>query len=430
MLLLLACTGVSIEVPLDSDVVPVETATPDTDEPQNHLGGESAEIFDDEVIHRLVVTTDASDWTGIQNDPASERYIRATVQLGEVQVEDVGLRFKGSWGSLFWCADGTLDCDKLNLKLDFHEYESEQRFYGLKKLNLHAMEVDDANMREHLAYTVWRGAGVPAPRTGWTTVVVNGEEMGLFLLVEQVDGRFTRDRWDDAGEGDLYKEVWLTETSTSGWREGLVSNRDESPTPERMAEMATELTTSDGDAFEDALDRWMDREELASFLAAMELTGSFDSIAAFYCGGWGGCGNHNFFWYDTGDRVRLIPWDMDRSYDVPVPLFESHDVPHWTETAPCEPVTALMGLQVMPPGCDPFLKRLQPVLTEDYLAAIQTLRDGPASLASLTSEVDRLELLLRDAVAADPHGPSMDEWSTALTDLRSDLQTLDARYAP
>jgi hypothetical protein len=178
------------------------------------------------------------------------------------------------------------------------------------------------------------------------------------------------------------------------------------------------------------MDRWMDREELASFLAAMELTGSFDSIAAFYCGGWGGCGNHNFFWYDTGDRVRLIPWDMDRSYDVPVPLFESHDVPHWTETAPCEPVTALMGLQVMPPGCDPFLKRLQPVLTEDYLAAIQTLRDGPASLATLTSEVDRLELLLRDAVAADPHGPSMDEWSTALTDLRSDLQTLDARYAP
>ena len=429
MVLLLACTPPSLEVPLDSDVVRVETAVPDSGEPDSKLGGESSEIFDSEVMHRLVVTTEPGDWTAIQNDPASERYIRATVQLGDVVAEDVGLRFKGSWGSLFWCADGTLQCDKLNLKLDFHEYETEQRFFGLKKLNLHAMEVDDANMREHLAYTVWRGAGVPAPRTGWTTLAVNGEEMGLFLLVEQVDGRFTRDRWED-GDGDLYKEVWLTETDASGWRQGLVTNRDESPTPARMAEMARDLTTTDGDDFEQALDRWMDREELARFLAAMELTGSFDSVAAFYCGGWGGCENHNFFWYDTGALVRLIPWDMDRSYDVPVPLFESHDVPHWTETAPCEPVTALMGLQVMPPGCDPFLKRLQPVLTDDYLAAIQTLRGGPASLATLTAEVDRLELFLQDAVAADPHGPSIDDWSASVKDLRADLLTLDARYAP
>ena len=418
ILALLACDPLSVDAPpLEETDTPIDSPI----EEDLDFGGDSNELFDDAVVHAIEVTADPSDWASIQANPENEQYIRVTVEMGDVRVEDVGLRFKGSWGSLYWCADGTLDCDKLNLKLDFHEYRDEQRFYEVKKLNLHATEIDDSNVREHLAYKVWRGAEVPASRTGWTTLRVNGEDMGLFLLVEQVDGRFTRHRWDE-GDGDLYKEVWFTETSSAAWSAGLQNNAGEA-NPARMAQVATDFSND----FEAALDQHMDRDALVRFMAAMEITGSFDSVAAFYCG-WGDCTNHNFFLYDHGDRVELLPWDMDRSYAVPVPIFETHGVPSWTQPTSCEPMSVLMDLKVMPPNCDPFLAGLAEAVGSDSLAMRRTLLDGPASLELLLAEVDRLETLLRPFVEADPHGPTVAEWEAGLADFRQDLKTLDERF--
>ncbi|MCP4804924.1 MAG: hypothetical protein GY913_16660 [Proteobacteria bacterium] len=421
----LACTATipQVEPPegQDSDAPVVEDTG---EEPDLHFGGDSEEIFAPETIHRFVVTTTDADWAWLQDHAGDEEYVEATVELDGLVVEDVGLRFKGSWGSLFWCVDGTLDCDKLNLKLDFAEYEPEQRFFDLKKLNFHAMEIDDSNTREHLAYTVWRDAGIPASRTGWATLEVNGEEMGLFLLVEQVDGRFTRHRWGDEGEGDLYKDVWFSETSTNGWESGLETNTDESPTPERMAGMAQDLAGSDD--FLATLEQYTDPDAINRFLAVSELTGSFDSIEAFYCG-WGDCGNHNFFVYDKGDEVVLIAWDMDRSYDVPVPLFDVEEIPRWYEDSDCERIRVGFGVDVLPPPCDPFFQGFAP-MSETYDAQIQDLREGPAELEALLAEVDRVEELIRTEVEADPHGPSVAEWEASLSDFRSDLAELDGRY--
>jgi spore coat protein CotH len=421
LLALISCTSPHVETAPPDTEAPADD-TQDTRDTSVEHGGASDALFDPARVHTIHVTADESDWAAIQRNPERERYIRVTVEMGDVRVDDVGMRFKGSWGSLFWCADGTFDCDKLNLKFDFHEYVDAQRFYDVKKLNLHAMEVDDSNVREHLAYTVWRGAQVPASRTGWTTLRVNDQDMGLFLLVEQVDGRFTRHRWDH-GDGDLYKETWFTETSTAAWAAGLQNNA-ESGTPERMAQMAQEL---DAD-FETALDAWMDRDALVRFLAAMDVTGSFDGVAAFYCVGGGRCDNHNYFVYDRGDQVLLLPWDMDRSYDVPVPVFEVHGVPHWTEPTACEPMPALLGLYVMPPSCDPFLAGLAPLIGDDVVTMRRSLLDGPASLDVLLAEVDRVEALLRPYVEADPHGPTVQEWEAGLADFRSDLRSLDARF--
>ena len=130
ILALLACD------PLSADAPPLEETDTPSDSPIEEdldFGGDSEELFDDAVVHAIEVTADPSDWARIQANPENEQYIRVTVEMGDVRVEDVGLRFKGSWGSLYWCADGTLDCDKLNLKLDFHEYRDEQRFYEVKK---------------------------------------------------------------------------------------------------------------------------------------------------------------------------------------------------------------------------------------------------------------------------------------------------------
>ena len=46
------------------------------------------------------------------------------------------------------------------MKLSFNKYDDDQRFYGMKKMNLHAMMNDNSLMRECLAYTLYRTMGV------------------------------------------------------------------------------------------------------------------------------------------------------------------------------------------------------------------------------------------------------------------------------
>jgi CotH kinase protein len=92
----------------------------------------------------------------------------------------VGVRLKGE-GS-FQNLDG-----KAAFKLKFSEFVKGQKFLGLKGMTLNNMLQDPSMVHETLAYRAFRAAGVPAPRTGYADVRVNGEEFGLHLNVETLD---------------------------------------------------------------------------------------------------------------------------------------------------------------------------------------------------------------------------------------------------
>src|SRR6185503_18950223 len=49
------------------------------------------------------------------------------------------------------------------------------------------MVQDDSMVHETLAYTLFHAVGVPAPRTGFAYVRVNGAAYGVYLDVEQLD---------------------------------------------------------------------------------------------------------------------------------------------------------------------------------------------------------------------------------------------------
>ena len=59
-----------------------------------------------------------------------------------------------------------------------------QPLLGLKKLTLNNMVQDGSMVHETLAYQTFRAAGVPAPRTGYAFVRVNGEPYGVYLNLE------------------------------------------------------------------------------------------------------------------------------------------------------------------------------------------------------------------------------------------------------
>jgi spore coat protein CotH len=247
------------------------------------------------------------DWAWLNENELLEQYVPATLLFEGEAISQAAVRYKGFFGALRLCfVGGERSCDKLSLKLKFSEYDDSLRFHGLKRLNFHSMEGDPTKLHDMLGYGLFREAGVFAPRTTYAKLVVNGELLGLFAVVEQIDGSFTRSRFADGGRGNVYKEVWPVGTSDQMYLDALRTNREEEPSVEKMARFAADLAAAADDTFVPLLEEWTDFDALMNYLAVDRVIDNWDGIVAWYCVpeafasvmGRSGCFNHNYYWYE------------------------------------------------------------------------------------------------------------------------------------
>lgn len=411
-------------------------------------GQGSAYLFDDTQLRTYELIVAPADWEQLNGNIRAEEYVPATLRFEGIDYAGAGVRYKGAVGSLqnqgpideiAPCFDAggnylPANCPKLSLKVSFNEYDSEGRFFGVKKLQFHSMHADPSKLREALAYSLFRDSEVYAPRTAFARVVVNGELLGLYVLVEQIDGRFTRERFPDGGKGNLYKEAWPVAQTAQPYLDALKTNEDENPSVDKMVRFATALASATDQTFEATLEQWMDVDLLVRKMAVDRAIDHWDGIVAWYCPGLA-CFNHNYYWYEstTEDRVWLIPWDVDRSLDAPPPIRTTYGMPDWDETTSCDPIAIFFGITGRPPHCDSFIGRMADQLWDRYAAASRVLLDGPYSVAAVDPKLDRWAALIADAVEEDPHLDSS-SWQAAVLDLRADVadlrELIEAKLAP
>ncbi len=358
-----------------------------------------------------------------------EVYVPAQVCFDGVLVGQVGVRYKGSYGSLYGCFDGNGErtCDKLSLKLKFDEYQPELRFFGQKRLNFNAAIWDLTYLRERLGYDTFRAMGIEAPYAAWATLRMNGESLGLFGMVEQIDGRFTADRWPDHPDGNLYKEAWPGSTLGQWVNERLKTNEELADTASFVAfsEAMAEPYSSD---LRQTLAQHMDEEALGRYMAVDDAIANWDGVTAVYVSeleDWSG--NHNFYLYeDTAGHFTLIPWDLDAAM-----TFSSGYgvVPRWTELP--EDCGAHYPVwtgesQVLAPGCNNLFRALASDLS-DYRAAAEELLDGPFAEKHLLAAIDRHAALIRSAAAQDPFGPGESGFTGAIAAMKAEIPLLRER---
>jgi len=82
------------------------------------------------------------------------------------------------------------------------------RFEGRTALNLVAEYADATMLAEKLSYDVLAALRVPAPRTKYVRLLINGEYMGLFLDIEQVNKSFLRAHEFADRDGTIYRTGW------------------------------------------------------------------------------------------------------------------------------------------------------------------------------------------------------------------------------
>jgi spore coat protein H len=88
------------------------------------------------------------------------------------------------------------------------EFPSGVEFQGRDELNLVAEYQDCTMMAEKLAYDTLAAMGVPAPRTKYVRVVINGKYQGVFVDIEQVDKHFLEAHELADEDASIYRCGW------------------------------------------------------------------------------------------------------------------------------------------------------------------------------------------------------------------------------
>lgn len=419
-----------------------EPDTSDDNAEPRYASGDSSYLFDQDKLHTFELTLSNDALLTLDADPTAEEYVEGSLTFEGETIETVGIRYKGSVGAFVGCLSGpdplnpsgSKTCTKLSMKVKVN-WEGEDTFYGVKKLQLHSMNLDQSQMRERLGYHLFREMGIPGPRAVHAMVTLNGVNVGLFTLVEQIDGRFARENFED-GTGNVYKEVWPVDaagqpTPEGQILEGLKTNENEDPTVARMQAFGQALADATPEAAGDVITEFMDVDQTMAYAAVDRTIRHDDGPFHWYCFGAGSCSNHNYYWYEDPitQQLHLIPWDLGNAFENlrrnANPVTPVGDA--WGEiTNDCDAYT--MPGTFAPQrsaACDPLMGGWV-TFDAQYNAAVDRFLAGPFSAPEVDAVLDAWAEQIREATAAaaEAHSdaPTVAQWEASLQILRSDIE--------
>ena len=295
---------------------------------EQYLNSSSDFIFDQNELRTFELKLTEKDLEKIDNDPTAEQYVEGMLIFEGDTISPVGIRYKGSVGAWVGCVDGPnlfepsgkKICTKLSIKVKINWKGRDERFYGLKKLQFHAQNLDKSHLRERLGYWLFKAMGVETSRSVHARLVINGEFSGLYALTEQIDGAFTDYHFDDK-DGNLYKEVWPLYMNGKPMNpqsliSALKTNEDDNPSTDIISGFADKLSNAEKLNIPNIISEYMDINKIISLAVVDRTIRHDDGFLHWYCDE-GECSSHNFYWYEEPNKkkVNLIPWDLDNAFE-------------------------------------------------------------------------------------------------------------------
>jgi len=303
-------------------------------------------IFQTTKLHRIHVTMPADEWSVLQTSQVrgaqGGRGTDYTDQLGRlihvgggfggyfpwgkatiriedggrlVEFKDVGIRYKGNLSFQRSSATAPLAAN-FKVKLDVHGTKG--TWDGIKTFNFHYGNVDTSKMRDVIAYSLFRAAGVPSPRTAQAELIFtvpgiyDRVSAGTFAFIEDVNDTFL-ERVMPPGRGLLMKPegtrggIQNLGDTWSSYATLYKPERDATPAEQRRLIALAQLVSQPEVArFRHEIHQHLDVDAFLRFIAVHALISNTDSYLS---------GSHNYYLYlDPRDsKFRFIPWDQDLS---------------------------------------------------------------------------------------------------------------------
>ena len=297
------------------------TASPAAAEPEP---GEAGWLYDPGKIVAIDLTLSPAAEAELEAEP--DKYVEGGIAIsttdsvpgGEehlvVSRDPVGIRLKGSAKGSFRPLSG-----KAAFKIKFKQFPGGSKFDGLKKLTLNNMVEDSSLIHETLAYTAYRGVGLPASRTGYAFVRVNGEPFGLYLDIEDMDD-VALERWfgkfeeppQHLYEGESGTDVKPGVDALSAEEGGFEVDEGDPSNLDDLRALVAAVNSTEGEGWSAAVAPVADLAELTRIWAIEKYIGHWDG----YAGQAGKFQPNNYFLYsDPAGIFQMLPWGADETFE-------------------------------------------------------------------------------------------------------------------
>lgn len=293
---------------------------------EKYLQLNSDEIFNQDSFFDFHIKIPGKNLEFLNSNPRKEEYTEAMLIFEGDTLSPIGLRYKGSIGSfdgyLSNGLTGSKTSTKLSMKLKINWINKSDKFYGLKKLQFHSMNNDNSLMKERLGYYLFNQFGVKAPRCVHARVHINDVYIGVFALVENIDGRFID--YNYSNDGNIFKDVWPLTPKRESVSDSLLiahlKNNEEDGDVTNFKQFSLAMENTNEQELKSKIETWFDMESLIKNMVVSHSIQHFDEAAFNFknCNlnaSLDDCFGGNVFWFSDKieQKVHLIPWDLDET---------------------------------------------------------------------------------------------------------------------
>ncbi len=276
-------------------------------------------IFDTDRVHKIDIRISGEDWDDLQANPTEKTKYKADADMDGELVEDVSFATKGTSSLLI--ASKKPDNTRYSFKIKFNHYNKNQTWHTLRALHLQSSFADATYMKDYLSYSMFNRMGVPAPRTGYIWLTINGKDQGLYLAVEELDKQFLKH--NSLKGGNLYKPE--DDSDPANDQAGKPSNSygadliytddnddsykaifDNSVTKSEPADRQRLIRSIKSMNNLQDLDDVLDTDEIIRYFTVHNFTGNYDSYTGPKC--------HNYDLYERDGKLSVIPWDYNLAF--------------------------------------------------------------------------------------------------------------------
>lgn len=281
-------------------------------------------IFDTSKIHHIDIVLD--DKEEFLDSCLSEKYTSCSVVIDGKAMGNVAIRGKGNTSLTSVHA---MDSDRYSFKIEFDHYEEGKNYFGLDKLVLNNVIQDNTYMKDYLTYEMMREAGVNAPLCSYGIVTVNGEEHGLYLLLEAVEDSFLIRNYGNAN-GNLYKPDSSEMAGGKGNGQNFMGDKNSggnnavkllytddeiSSYSEIFDNAKTDITDSDKERLIECLKNISEKNDIEKYVDTESVIKYF-AVHNFVCNGDSYTGDmiHNYYLYEDDGKLSMLPWDYNLAF--------------------------------------------------------------------------------------------------------------------
>ena len=305
-------------------------------------------------------------------------WFAADVTVDGETYANIGVRKKGFLGSQ--------SETKPSLKLRFDKYVDDQSLGGaIERMTLNNSNQDPSLINTCLAYRVFAEAGLPASRCNFAAVSVNGDNLGLYIHVEEIKAPFLARHFDSAA-GNLYEGTISDFTPDYRGTFEKKTNEDAADWSDIDAVMAALQDPSPAGL--QALSEIVDLDRFLTYWATESLAGHWD--------GYAGNRNNYHFYREPDGRFVFIPWGVD---DV----FHLKDDPNMFDGIGNPPPSVLAWAAL------PNRLYNTPEWRARYAARLQELLDIVWNESELLDYVDRLASIVQQHALPENRAAAADD---------------------